>query len=106
MVDTNPSGIEEENITVTHLDNYNLTKVDLIQLHVKGNELPILIGSTTTIKNHRPVIIYQAYADQVANHNYSLDQIADYFDAMDYEIEDHSSVFSSWNVEYKIARPI
>lgn len=106
MVDTNPSGAMENDIAVSYLDNYDIANVDLIQLHVKGNELPILIGASSTINNHRPVIIYQAYADQVANHNYSLDQIADYFDAMDYEIEDHSSVFSSWNVEYKIARPI
>ena len=105
ITDPNPSGVTEENISLKNLDSYELSDVDLIQIHIKGNEGQALLGAMNTIETFRPVIIYQCYENQTTLYGYSVSQLESIFEQLNYTIEDNSSVFSAWNVEYKIAKP-
>lgn len=105
ITDPNPLGVTEETISLKNLDSYGLLDVDLIQIHIKGNEGPVLVGAKDTIETFRPVIIYQCYENQTNLYGYSVSVIDSIFEELNYTIEDNSSVFSAWNVEYKIAKP-
>lgn len=48
--------------TVTTLDSFNFTDVDLIKLDVEGHEYNALLGSLETIKNNLPLIILECHS--------------------------------------------
>ena len=52
-------------IPLKTLDSCNIKerKIDLIKIFVKGMEKEVLIGSTKTIKKHKPVIVIESFED-------------------------------------------
>jgi FkbM family methyltransferase len=69
----------EAEAELTTLDELNLGKVYLLKLDVEGSELDILKGSYNTIKESRPLIIYE-------NLNNSNLNPATYLSNLEYEI--------------------
>jgi FkbM family methyltransferase len=54
----------EEEVTLTTIDELNLSKLDMIKLDVQGFEYETFKGGEKTIKNNYPIIFLENYLDQ------------------------------------------
>ena len=111
-------------IPMKEIDEYDFADVDLINLHTNGSEYLTIMGAINTIQTHRPVIIYQLYADQMGYYNHdestlnfdsgidksnesfniNMTTVNNFLTSLGYSIK-IVNTFSEWDIKYRIAVP-
>ena len=76
------SGFKQYSVSVRTLDGFEFKEVDLIKINVEGMELEVLEGSTHTLMNWRPVVLFE---------NNDSDKLVDFFKEINYNIEVYKS---------------
>jgi len=76
------SGFKQYSVSVRTLDGFEFKEVDLIKINVEGMELDVLEGSTHTLMNWRPVVLFE---------NNDSDKLVDFFKEINYNIEVYKS---------------
>lgn len=79
------SGIRQYSVSVKTLDGFAFKEVDLIKIDVEGMELQVLEGSTQTILNWKPVILFE---NKKTRYNKKL---VDFFTEINYNIRQYKS---------------
>jgi len=85
--------VPEKNTTpVTTIDNLlldNLTQLKFIKLDTENSEFPILKGSVSVLKEHKPVIVFESMFEAAMTlNNYTLEEFYDFFETVDYTLFD------------------
>ena len=72
-------------VSVRTLDGFELKEVDLIKINVEGMELEVLEGSTHTLMNWKPVVLFE---NKRSRYN---DKLVDFFKEINYNIKVYKS---------------
>ena len=79
------SGLRQYSVSVRTLDGFELKEVDLIKIGVEGMELEVLEGSTHTLINWKPVVLFE---NKCSSYN---DKLVDFFKEINYNIKVYKS---------------
>ena len=79
------SGLRQYSVSVRTLDGFELKEVDLIKINVEGMELEVLEGSTHTLMNWKPVVLFEN------KHSRYNDKLVDFFKEINYNIKVYKS---------------
>ena len=79
------SGLRQYSVSVRTLDGFELKEVDLIKINVEGMELEVLEGSTHTLMNWRPVVLFE---NKRSRYN---DKLVDFLKEINYNIKVYKS---------------
>ena len=79
------SGLRQYSVSVRTLDGFEFKEVDLIKIDVEGMELEVLEGSTHTLMNWKPVVLFE---NKRSRYN---DKLVDFFKEINYNIKVYKS---------------
>lgn len=66
----------------------NLKKVDLIKIDTDGYELNVLKGAVNTLKNHRPIVVFEFCTYLLKEKGISFNDFYDLFRSLNYSLRD------------------
>ncbi len=75
--------IELLTVQMTRLDDYGLSKVDLIKIDVEGAEMHVLKGAKATIQKSKPVVLFEFGIGGSDHYGTTSDAIFDYFQELE-----------------------
>ncbi len=76
-----------QSISIDEYVKFNkLSKIDFIKIDVEGHEYQVLTGLVETIKNNRPIIIFEFNKITRKLSNFSINTYVEFINKIDYEI--------------------
>lgn len=89
-------------VTLDEYSNYTIAYPHLIKIDAEGSELDIIVGSTSTIAKHRPIIQFE-YGGQWATHRKTWADASGVFSSINYKILQVNEVDSTFSIIEDIA---
>jgi FkbM family methyltransferase len=98
-----------ESVPAISIDEFcagnDISRVDLIKIDTDGHEFDILIGATNTIRQFRPVIIFEAGLYIMREQHVDFQDYLTYFDSLDYCLSDNKNNREITSVNYGMRIP-
>ncbi len=83
----------------------NIPRVDLIKIDTDGHEFDVLTGAANTIRQFRPVIIFEAGLYIMREQHVDFQDYLTYFDSLDYCLSDNKNDREITSVNYEMRIP-